>query len=175
MSPVKLFRAIPTMTRQDVYLNIYSMYSDNLSGICSDIVSGIYSDILSNKYSGILSNIPEKNQNERQCSLWSVSLQDGCGFFYLYVFVVGHSSLLFATFGDLKPVILHAICTTLETSTYHFACYLHHVGTSTYHFACYLHTCGPFACYLHTFGTSTCPFACYLQHFGTSTVCLGFV
>ena len=118
---------------------------------------------------------PEKNQNERQCSLWSVSLQDGCGFFYLYVFVVGHSSLLFATFGDLKPVILHAICTTSETSTYHFACYLHHVGTSTYHFACYLHTCGPFACYLHTFGTSTCPFACYLQHFGTSTVCLGFV
>ena len=118
---------------------------------------------------------PEKNQNERQCSLWSASLQVGCGFFYLYVFVVGHSSLLFATFGDLKPVILHAICTTLETSTYHFACYLHHVGTSTYHFACYLHTCGPFACYLHTFGTSTCPFACYLQHFGTSTVCLGFV
>ena len=27
-----------------------------------------------------------------------------------------------------QPVSLHAICSIVETSTYHFACYLHHFG-----------------------------------------------
>ena len=52
-----LLRVIPTMTFQDVYLDIYGIYSNNLSDIYSDILSGIYSGILSDKWSGILSGI----------------------------------------------------------------------------------------------------------------------
>ena len=64
-----------------------------------------------------------------------------------------------------QPVIVLAICTILETSTYHCACYLHRLVTSTYHFACW--TSGfHFACYLQTFGTSSYLFARYLQHLG---------
>ena len=58
--------------------------------------------------------VPEKNQNERQCSLWSVSLQVGCGF------------LLFLCF--CRRARFPAICNIWGPQTCHFACYLHHFG-----------------------------------------------
>ena len=66
---ITLLRVIPTMTCQDVYLNIYFIYAHILSDIYSNILSGILSDIysdippgilsgtLSDIYSGILSDI----------------------------------------------------------------------------------------------------------------------
>ena len=53
---ITLLRVIPTMTFQDVYLYIYSIYSDNSSDIYSDILSGILSNIYSDILSGILSD-----------------------------------------------------------------------------------------------------------------------
>ena len=111
-----------------------------------------------------------------------------------YFFVVGHGSRLFATFGDLEPVVLHALCTILETSTY---CFLQHLGASTYHFACYLHTFGPRVSILHAICTLLEPqpvplhvscnilepqpvslhvfFATFWDFNGLLRVCLGFI
>ena len=50
---IALFRVIPTMTCQDVYLDIFSIYK--LSDIYFDILSGIYSDIPSDICSSLLS------------------------------------------------------------------------------------------------------------------------
>ena len=48
---------IPTITWQDVSLDIYCISSDNLFDSLSDIYSGNLSDILSDIYSGNLSDI----------------------------------------------------------------------------------------------------------------------
>ena len=52
---ITLLRVIPTMTFQDLYLDICSIYSANLSDIFSDILSGKYSGILFDRCSGIRS------------------------------------------------------------------------------------------------------------------------
>ena len=62
---ITLLHVLPTMTFQDVSLDIYSIYSDNLpdiysdilSDICSGIVCGSLSDIYSDILSGMLSDI----------------------------------------------------------------------------------------------------------------------
>ena len=50
-----LLRVISTVTCQDIYLHIYSIYSGHLSDIYSDI--DIYAGKLSDIYLGIISDI----------------------------------------------------------------------------------------------------------------------
>ena len=109
-------------------------------------------------------------------TLWPKTIQKGAHVFRIFFWgggifsflVVGHGSLLFATFGDLNLsfCMLFAPFGDFNLS---FCMLFAHFWTSGLHFACYL----------HTFGTSTCPFACFLQHFkhlnGLFTVCLGLI